>query len=253
MLVALVGTAGAATSVFAGTGAGGEAGASLQAWGDNAYGQIGHGIRTEAPARSPRPVEELSCASSAAVSFENSYAVLGDGHVAAWGADSSTGGLGDGGADSEYSYTPVEVPGITDATAVAADIPNTFVVLANGTIEGWGQNTDGEYGTGSASVGGDTPVAGIGGLSGGVSAVATANAAVLALLASGEVQSWGFNESDQLGRETVGSEPDPARVTNAAKTGNLKEIKAIALSSTFGLGLTTSGEVMAWGGNAITG
>ncbi len=255
-LVALVGAAGAATSVLAGTGASGETGASLQAWGDNAYGQIGHGIRTaEMPARSPVPVEDLSCATSAAVSFEDSYAVLGDGHIDAWGADSSTGGLGDGGAAGEYSGTALEVPGITGARAVAADIPNTFVVLANGTIDGWGQNTDGEYGlgTGSASVGGDTPVTGIGGLAGGVSAVATANAAVLALLSSGEVQSWGFNEDDQLGRETVGSEPEPARVTNATKTGNLTEIKAIALSTTFGLGLTASGEVMAWGGDAITG
>jgi alpha-tubulin suppressor-like RCC1 family protein len=253
LLVALMGAAGAATSVLAGTGSSGETGASLQAWGDNAYGQIGHGIRTEAPVRSPLPVGELSCATAAAVSFANSYAVLGDGHVAAWGADSAIGGLGDGGAAGEYSHTPVEVPGITDAMQVAADIPNTFVLLANGTIEGWGQNTDGEYGTGSASVGGDTPVAGIGGLASGVSAVATANAAVLALLTSGEVQSWGFNEDDQLGRETVGSEPEPGRVVNATKSGSLKGIKAIALSSTFGLGLTTSGEVVAWGGNAFTG
>jgi alpha-tubulin suppressor-like RCC1 family protein len=255
VLVAIIGAAGAATSMLAVAGASGTPESSLQAWGDNAYGQIGDGIRTEAPVRSPLPVEDLSCATSAAVSFENSYAVLGDGHVDAWGADSSTGGLGDGGADSEYSHIPVEVPGITDATQIAADIPNTFVVLANGTIDGWGQNTDGEYGlgTGSESEGGDTPVAGVGGLSGGVSAVATANAAVLALLSSGEVQSWGYNGEDQLGRETVGSEPQPGRVTNATKTGNLKEIKAIALSSTFGLGLTTSGEVMAWGGSSYTG
>src|SRR5579863_3532435 len=137
LAVLLIAAAGAATSVLAGSaGKGGEAGSPVQAWGDNADGEIGHGPRTAEPVRSPVAVEGVSCAVATAVSFHDSYAVLADGHVDAWGADGAQGGLGDGDPGfQEYSYKPVEVPGIASAVQVAAEIPDTYVLLSDGTVD----------------------------------------------------------------------------------------------------------------------
>ncbi len=252
IVTALAGAAGASTTVLAG---GGESGASLQAWGDNAYGEIGHGVRNGEPVRSPVEVQGVACATSAVATYDDSYAVLADGHVAAWGADSTLRGLGDGDPGNvEYSYTPVEVPGISTARRVVADGQDAYVLLANGTVDGWGSNQDGQFGNGKAGEETDTPGAGIGGFAGGVQAMAASNGTELALLAGGEVKSWGYNSVGQLGNGTEGfSEPTPGFVKNATDSGELQHIKAVGEGSVFSVALTTGGEVVAWGGNAVTG
>ncbi|HYB22582.1 MAG TPA: hypothetical protein VED41_02215 [Solirubrobacteraceae bacterium] len=257
LAVLIVGAAGATTSVLAGgTGKGGEAGSPLQAWGDNTYGEIGHGPRTEEsdPVRSPVSVEGISCAVTAAVSFHDSYAVLGDGHVDAWGADGSQGGLGDGDPGfQEYSYKPVEVPGISNAVQIAAEIPDVYVLLSDGTVDAWGNSADGAFGLGASGPSSDDlPVTGIGHLSG-VSQIATGGGAELALLSNGEVRSWGFNDDGQLGNDTEDTEVEPVAVGNEKDTAHLEHVKAVAEGVGYSLALMADGEVMAWGGSSTSG
>jgi alpha-tubulin suppressor-like RCC1 family protein len=248
VLVALAGAAGMATSVFAGT-EGGEAGSSLSAWGFGSSGELGNGEVNNAP--SPVAVQGVSCATSAAESYEDSYAVLSDGKVYAWGENSAAeaGGLGNGSTMLEHSATPVEVPGISTATQVSASIPNVFVRLANGTIDGWGNNSDGELA--ASGPGGDTPRPNIGGLSG-VTAVASTDATVLALLSAGKVDAWGNGVNGQLGdgEENTDSQT-PVAVDNLAKGEPLEKIKSIAVGTGYALALTQSGEVLAWGGHEL--
>ncbi|HTZ85714.1 MAG TPA: hypothetical protein VMB05_03510, partial [Solirubrobacteraceae bacterium] len=215
-IVVLVGAAGAATSVLAnGVGKGeGNVGASLKAWGSDADGQLGDGAPVTSESRSPVAVSAITCATSVAVSDLDSFAVLGSGTVEAWGADEDnrSGSFGDEGKYSPYSTTPVTVPGITTAVSVTADTPDVFVLLANGTIVGWGNDERTEFGNGfDASGGSNVPVAIGKGLSGVKALAAEANAATLALLDDGEVDSWedelaSPNETDALGREVFGKE-----------------------------------------------
>ncbi len=254
MVLALlvVGATGAATSVFAG--ATGKGGSSIQAWGDNADGEIGHGPRTAEPVRSPVAVEGVSCAVATAVSFHDSYAVLSDGHVDAWGADGAQGGLGDGDPGfQEYSYKPVEVPDISNAVQVAAEIPDTYVLLSNETVDAWGNSADGAFGLGpSGPSSGDLPVAGVGHLNG-VSQIATGGDAQLALLSNGEVRSWGSNSDGQLGNDTESTEEEPVAVGNEKDTKPLEHVKAVAEGVGYSLALMNDGEVMAWGGSPTSG
>jgi alpha-tubulin suppressor-like RCC1 family protein len=257
LVVLLVSAAGAATSVLAGgTGkGGGEAGASLQSWGAGTSGQIGDG--TIEGKSTPVAVKGVTCALDTAVSDEDSFAVLGDGKLAAWGSDATVdaGGLGDELHHFEHSAEPIEVPGISEARQVAADIPDAYVVLANGTVEGWGDGHDGELGRGSDLSSYDAPVAVGGFKEGEVKAMATGDATELALLSDGQVDSWGFDEDLQLGngKSTPESTATPARVEDEAGTGPLTGIKQVAEGTDFSLALTETGEVLAWGGNSAIG
>jgi alpha-tubulin suppressor-like RCC1 family protein len=253
--VALMAAIGASTTVFAGAdggtpagAGGGESGSGLMAWGFGLSGQLGDGVLEDKS--SPVAVQKVTCAVSATVGYQDSYAVLANGHVDAWGEDSAAPGgeLGDGGAYYPDSDTPVEVPDVTTAIQVAASIPDVFVVLANGTIDGWGDNRDGPFGTGESTAGSTTPVSGIGKFSGGVSAVATEREAVLALLTNGEVESWGFDENDQLGDGSAQEDTlSPVHVKGIGGSGNLTNVKAIGIGASFGEALTDSGEMVAWG------
>jgi alpha-tubulin suppressor-like RCC1 family protein len=229
-------------------------GSSLQAWGDNSDGEIGHGPRTGEPVRSPVAVEGISCAVAAAVTFHDSYAVLGDGHVDAWGSDNAQGGLGDGDPGfQEYSYKPVEATGISNAVQIAAEIPDTYVLLSDGTVDAWGDSADGAFGLGASGPSStDLPVTGIGHLSE-VSQIATGDDAQLALLSDGEVRSWGSNTDGQLGDDTEDTAEEPVTVGNENDTEPLEHVKAVAEGVGYSLALMADGEVMAWGGSPTSG
>jgi alpha-tubulin suppressor-like RCC1 family protein len=251
IVAALAGAVSASTTVFAGAGSGGdESGASLQAWGHGISGQLGDGELGEKGL--PVAVQGLLCVKSVALSELDSFAVLANGHVDAWGEDSGTptGELGDDGAHEPHSEVPLEVAGITEAKQIAADTPDVYVLLDSGTITGWGDDRDGEYGLGTTSIPeANLPETELGGFTGGVEAVAAANATALALLSNGKVFAWGMNNGGQLGNGTQEgpAEATPAEVKNSAGTGKLEHIKAIGIGATFADALTEGGEVVAWG------
>jgi alpha-tubulin suppressor-like RCC1 family protein len=259
-LVALAGVAGAATSVLAGAAGGGELGSSLKAWGADPDGQLGDGQAVRERSVTPVAVSGLTCAVSAAVSDSASFAVLHNGTVAAWGADedNQSGSFGDEGDHYPYSATPVAVPGVTGAVAVAADIPDVFVLLSDGTLVGWGDDHDGEFGDGlkeTENGGSNVAVPIARGLTG-VSAIsASGSGSVLALLSDGEVDSWGEAEAnDSLGRSGSGLEPGAVEISG---TTPLTGATAVAEGANFSLALS-NGEVKAWGGvggstNAVLG
>ena len=193
IVLALVGAVGTATSVFAGAGKGVEPeGSSLEAWGADTTNQLGDGMGVRAESRTPVPVSGITCAVAAAVNGTDSFAVLSNGTVEGWGADEGNkhGFLGDNGSNSPVTAKPVRIDesGITSAVGVAADNEDVYVLLANGTIVGWGNDSSGQFGNGSDPSGGsNTPVAIATSVSG-VSALAASDlGATLALLSDGEV------------------------------------------------------------------
>jgi alpha-tubulin suppressor-like RCC1 family protein len=137
------------------------------------------------------------------------------------------------------SATPQAVSGLADVAAVAAGEYNTFAVLSDGTVWGWGMNACGALGDGTTD---DrySPVQAQD-VTGAVD-VAAGSAHTLALLADGTVWAWGCNGAGQLGDGTTapsGPKPVPG----------LAGVVAIAAGRFHSLALTGDGLLYAWGEN----
>lgn len=158
--------------------------------------------------------------------------------------------------------TPVTIPGVTSATAVAEGAYHSLALLSDGTVDAWGYNANGELGNGTvASTGcdcGETPgrVEGIGG-SGALSHVVAISAGEehsLALLTNGTVVAWGYNAHGELGNgaaSTTGCmcSDTPVQVVGVGGTGTLSNVVAISAGGLFNLALLSDGTVVAWGYN----
>jgi alpha-tubulin suppressor-like RCC1 family protein len=173
---------------------------TVQCWGDNEYGELGNGSIADSP--TPVPVSGVTGAVAVATGWEHACALMTDGTVACWG-DNLYGELGIGTSSGpetcgEYACatTPVKVPGLSGATAVAAGENETCAILSDETVRCWGYNHDGELGDGT-TVYSSTPMV-VSGLSG-ATAIAMGGMTSCALLSSGGVACWGENDSGQLG------------------------------------------------------
>ena len=132
---------------------------TISCWGDNTYGQLGNGQSTgdwkDNNADSLVPVEVIGIADATAIASNSrhSCALREGGTISCWGNNGS-GQLGnrksrDDGAEP-HSSVPVEVAGITDATAIAAGKDHSCAVHRSGTVSCWGNNYDGQLGNGQS-------------------------------------------------------------------------------------------------------
>jgi lysophospholipase L1-like esterase len=167
-----------------------------------------------------------------------SLVVAADGSVWAWG-NNGAGQLGTGTTSS--SSQPVAVTGLgagsgVVAVASSAQKPYGMALKADGTVLAWGDNSQGELGTGdNVSHLTPTPVLGLGPGSG-VIAIA-AGVESLALKADGTVLTWGGNAGLTTPTEVPGLGPGSG---------------VIAISS-YGtsMALKSDGSVLAWGLNSF--
>ena len=143
------------------------------------------------------------------------------------------------GAVHAFGYPPGN-----GATAVATGDRFTCVVTANGGVQCWGINGNGQLGDGTA-VSRGTP-ADVTGLTSGVTAVtAGAGAHACALTLNGGVKCWGANWSGQLGDGTgVAQRPTPVDVS-----GLTSGVVAVTAGNSHTCALTSGGGVKCWGMN----
>jgi len=126
-------------------------------------------------------------------------------------------------------------------TPLAAADAHTFVLL-DGTIFGWGFDSDGRLGTGlppAANRLAPTVVAGLRN----VDTIATGSRHALALLPDGTVWAWGQNDAGQLGDGTKVTRATPIRVPG------LSRIIAIGAGPYSSFAVGDDGIVWAWGMN----
>lgn len=175
--------------------AGGHHALALQAdgtvgtWGDDGY----------STALVPREVDGLTQVTGIAAGGHHSLAVLQDGTVWAWGSNYK-GQIGDGrgeGGVADFRPEPVQVKGITETKAVAAEGHYSLALKADGTVWAWGSNAEGQLGQGLRVKRRNTPVR-IEGLTGVIS-VAAGGGHALALERDGTVWAWGSDLHEQLG------------------------------------------------------
>lgn len=184
-------------------------------------------------------------------------ALVNDGTVRTWGANDS-GQLGyatpfDCGskADTACGRSPVTVPGVSDAVAVAAGFDHALVLRADGTVLAWGSNAKGQLGiTGVTTTNVPTPVPGLTD----VIALGAGSAHSVALTKDGKVWVWGSNQYGQsgTGASDASSHTTPTEVPGlvgaSIASGNYTMLVRKSDGSVVGWGQNNNGQV----GNGTT-
>jgi alpha-tubulin suppressor-like RCC1 family protein len=224
---------------------------TVWAWGRNDEKQLGNETLAKGGLGSKTPVEVTGLHDAVAVSAfgNNSYALLKDGTIRAWGYG-NVGMTGDGkpetGRNTNANWsargTPVKVAGINTAVAIAGPM----ALLQDGTVMTWGDNYWGQLGNGDNSTA-VAPVA-VKGLTN-VAAIACRDHGALVLLKDGTVWAWGANEKGQLGRKPAGDN-DQSNVP--VRIQGISDATAIDASSVC-IALLRDGSVKVWGWGAIGG
>jgi len=167
---------------------------TARCWGNNTFGQLGDGTTNDSLI--PVAVTGLTGVTAISAGYARACAVLGDGTARCWGNDGGLGALGNGtGMDSSV---PVEVAGLTGATAISAGgAVHVCARLADGTARCWGGGLYGMLGDGTFDSFPATPVAVLG-LSDIVS-ISAGTYHTCAALSDGTARCWGSNLFGQIG------------------------------------------------------
>lgn len=165
-------------------------------------------------------------------------AIVAGGTVRCWGANES-GQLGDGTAGN-LRLTPVEVQGVTGATAISAGYDHTCAIVTGGAVRCWGGNQVGQLGDGTVKPwSAPVTVSGIAGARG----IAAGHDHTCALTAEGTVLCWGDNNWKKLGNESIGQTLTPTPVAGIA------DAVAITANRWHSCARLSDGSAMCWGGN----
>jgi alpha-tubulin suppressor-like RCC1 family protein len=138
-------------------------GGGVVCWGHNGVGQLGNGTTTDSLV--PVPVSNLTgavqvgCGALLLVIEGDGATIVGsfscartqDGHVWCWG-DNNFGEMGNGKVSATPALTPVEVSGLTAATALGVGGSHACA-LQSGHLYCWGNNANGQVGIGGDDAG----------------------------------------------------------------------------------------------------
>ena len=210
---------------------------TVEAWGANARGELGDGTST-GPERCPGIAFQMPCSrtpvlipgltevTAIAAGFEYSLAVLKNGTVEAWGANTD-GRLGVGTQESDVD-SPRPVLGLSGVKTVAAGWKHCLALLEDGTVMAWGSDEDGQLGNGSVT---DehtaTPAVPVSGLTG-ATAVAAGRFFSVALRQDGTVVAWGYDGFGELGDGKAGEATDSQDSDVPVPVKNLSNVTAIS-------------------------
>jgi alpha-tubulin suppressor-like RCC1 family protein len=132
---------------------------------------------------------------------------------------------------------------LPNVVAATAGLSHTCALNATGGILCWGDNTYGQVGTGTRTLGVSNPYPrSVSGLAGGAKAVAAGDTHTCALTTDGWVMCWGSNAYGQLGDGTTVSQLAPVTVT-----GLISGVQQIAAGGSHTCALTAAGGVKCWG------
>ncbi len=214
-------------------------------WGSDNSGQLGIGRQTFFATPQKVPTMNLGVgvtpAKLAAGTYHNAV-VKADGSVWTWG-DNLLGQLGDGSITAKS--TPAQVPGFSQAVAVAAGFAFTMALKADGSVWTWGSNDAGALGAGNNPAVGSvslTPVqvVGLEGLQ--VQSIAAGFGHALTVI-NGYVIAWGDNKGGQLGDGTTTPTPSAKFVFGPSN------VVAVAAGVYHSMALDSNGGVWTWGYN----
>lgn len=211
---------------------------AVKCWGWDKFGQIGDNSKGDADQLRLNPVA-VSGLSSGVVAVAggglHTCALMKTGAVKCWGSN-LRGQLGDGtkGDADNLRLTPVDVVGLNaDVVQITAGGANTCAVLSSGLVQCWGSLT------------GDLEPATVGDLSEVVQA-SLGDLHACFVLETGGAKCWGFNESGQIGDDTLVLRAAPVDVRNLSAGAN-----KVQVGQDHSCVLMEDGQVKCWGKNDL--
>jgi alpha-tubulin suppressor-like RCC1 family protein len=218
-------------------------GGTVWTWGDGLALGNGSSADSAVPVQVPGLTDITQI--SAGRGFDFGLALRSDGTVWAWGWNRN-GVLGGDTPTPGGSDVPVQVPGLSNVTQIAAGGISAMAVRVQArrgsvvrTVWTWGGNSNGQLGDGTTTDSA-TPVE-VSGIS--VPSVTAISAGIgfsMVLGSDGSVWGWGQNGGGELGNGTTARELRPAEILDGAVTG-------ISAGAGHALALLRGGSVLAWG------
>ncbi len=225
------------------------------AWGLNDEGQLGNGGTGSSDVPVNVSLPEGTKVTEVAAGSLHSLALTSTGAVWAWGYNAN-GELGNASTVNSDVPVKVKVPAGTRVTAIAAGGYFSLALTSTGAVLAWGYNTDGELGDGGTTSS-DVPVkvklpsgtkvtaVAAGGSLTGVGVIVAGPGHSLALTSTGKVLAWGDNTDGELGQGSTANSDVPVKVKVPAGT----KVTAVAAGQLQSMAATSTGAVLAWGGN----
>jgi alpha-tubulin suppressor-like RCC1 family protein len=231
---------------------------SLYTWGSNEYGQLGHSegvahVALPTLVAFPSPHQDAGVVAIALGAF-HSAALLGDGSLYTWGFNGD-GRLGHG----------TDVLAVTNPTLVSFPSPHehsrvisvalggshSAALLDDGSLYTWGSNVSGQLGPVITEACGDgvgcaKAPARVGGFPDGlvVTAVAAGSGHSAAILSDGNLYTWGWNGSGELGRGSDSETPGIVAFPDQLSSTN---VTVIALGASHSAAVLGDGSLYTWG------
>jgi alpha-tubulin suppressor-like RCC1 family protein len=232
---------------------------TIWGWGMNGSGQMGNGtsganVLAPVMVSNSQPGQAVNSPLQVSCGYTYGVALLTNGMVWAWGAGFH-GELGAG--TNTQSLIPIQLPGLSNVTAISAGWKHTLALKSNGTVWAWGLNSHGELGDGTAI-----------NRSNAVQVLNLSNIVMvsggdynsIALRSDGTVWKWGLNDVGELGLGTndnsgIGpggdllSHPFPAQVTLDRFGNAFSNVVKVSNRDYHNLALKADGSLWMWGAN----
>jgi alpha-tubulin suppressor-like RCC1 family protein len=203
------------------------------------WGQDGRTL-TGGPDSVPTEIPNLAGVRAITVSA-HACALLSDGTVSCWGRN-DLGQLGDG--TQMDRAAPGVVPQLHGVIDVRAGGKHTCALLGDGTVSCWGVNAQGQLGDGAPVLSRAQPGA-VPGLSG-VVHLASGYGGTCAVLQSGDLWCWGFNDQGELGGRAARDQYVPVRVLGISHVVN------VGMGGSHTCAVDSSGRVYCWGADGVS-
>ena len=226
---------------------------TISCWGSNSYGQLGNGTT----GNSSVPVQVFGIADATAITTgeRHSCALHQTGTISCWGSNWD-GELGNGQSGRNAgSLIPVQVTGITDATAITAGGAYSCALHQNGTISCWGNNYDGQLGNGQSQgyselppvveAHSNVPVQ-VTGITDATAVTVSVSSHSCALHRGGTISCWGDNEYGNLG---IGRSGEYSRSSVPVQVLGITDATAITAGFRYSCALRRGGTISCWGLN----
>ncbi|WP_239634249.1 S-layer homology domain-containing protein [Paenibacillus sp. H1-7] len=210
---------------------------TVWSWGQNTKGQLGDGTREDRTA--PFEIPYLSNVVAIAAGNNHSMALKSDGTIVTWG-DNSKGQLGDGTFEDKLEPRQLSYP--RDVKAIAAGGNHSLALLDDQFVAAWGDNAYGQLGDAVTQEKANTPTRV--NFTNETKAIAAGGNFSAALKDNGEVWTWGYNSSGQLGNG--GGFKDR---NFAARATGVNDAVSIAAGNSHIIVLHKDGTVSGWGLN----
>lgn len=208
---------------------------TVKCWGSNLVGQLGNET-VEKDSTTPVAVVGISNVKAIAAGITYTCVILSNGRVKCWGVDPTKIEIKT--TDRKVFSGPVQIEGITNATAITTGWYHTCVILSGGKVKCWGGNPTGQLGDGTTT-NSTTPVE-VKGISQAV-AIAAGLAHTCAVISNGTVKCWG----------AVSSPPGIYGFSSHTPIDikNIFNATAVAGGRNHACALLSDGTVECWGSN----